>query len=132
VGSAADKIITGLEEAIEAAPEIKHTQLPKMVGYHLLIAPLKAEQKTEGGIWKPDNLVDLEQSAAVCGLVIGMGPDAYADKDRFKEPWAKEGDFVVIGAYKGTRIKIHGEEFRVINDDQVLGVVDDPRGYTRA
>jgi co-chaperonin GroES (HSP10) len=53
--------------------------------------------------------------------------------DKFPNgPWCKEGDFVITRAYAGTRFKIHGREFRLINDDQVEAVVQDPRGITRA
>ncbi len=110
----------------------KATQLPEIKGYRILIAPIQPEEKTEGGIYKPDQFLDLEKSATVCGLVMGMGEDCYKDKDRFQSAWCKEGDFVLTGAYKGTRFSIHGREFRIINDDQVLAVVEDPRGYTRA
>lgn len=117
------------DEGEDAITQAK--QLPEMSGYHVLIAPIEPEKKTAGGIWKPDQLVDLEQSAAVCGLVLKMGPDCFSDKDRFKEPWCAVGDVVLLGAYKGTRFKIHGQEFRVVNDDQVLGTIDDPRGFGR-
>ena len=66
------------------------------------------------------------------GFVIKMGPDCYRDKTRFPHgPWCKEGDFIIMRAYSGTRIKIHGKEFRIINDDTVEAVVDDPRGIHR-
>ena len=110
----------------------KAYQLPEPRGYKILIKPVEAEKVTEGGIWKPDNLVDLEQTASVVGFVVKLGNQAYKDKERFDEPWCKEGDFVLVGAYKGWRFKIHGEEFRLINDDQVGAVVEDPRGYSRA
>lgn len=115
----------------EVKEEEKAKQLPKPVGYKMVLAMIEPQQKTEGGIWKPDQLVDLEKSASVCGMVLKTGPDCYADKDRFVAPWCKEGDIVLTGAYKGTRFAIHGQEFRVINDDEVLAVVDDPRGYGR-
>lgn len=132
--SAAAKALETLEEGMKAPDEEPRqaTQLPQVQGYRILVSPLGVEQKTAGGIWKPDQLVDLEQTAHVCGLVVGMGEDCYKDKDRFQSAWCKEGDFVLMGAYKGTRFAIHGREFRIINDDQVLAVVEDPRGYTRA
>ena len=68
-------------------------------------------------------------------FVVSVGPLAYKDKDKFGEdlvPWCKEGDFILTRAYSGTRLKIYGREFRIINDDQVDAVVDDPRGITRA
>lgn len=120
-------------EVVELSEEPrKASQAPEVKGYRILVAPIVPEEKTEGGIIKPDQLMDLEKTASVCGLVIGMGDDCYKDKKRFKEPWCKNGDFVLIGAYRGTRIKVHNRELRIVNDDQILATVNDPRGYERA
>ena len=82
---------------------------------------------------KSDKVKSIEESATVCLFVMQLGDLAYQDKDRFQSgAWCKEGDFVITRAYSGTRIKIHGKEFRIINDDTVEAVVDDPRGYERA
>ena len=109
------------------------TQLPKPSGYRILIALPEVEEKTEGGIYKPDSLQDIEEISTVVGFVVDTGPDAYADKNRFPSgPWWDKGDFVVFRAYQGTRIRIHGKEFRLINDDNVEAIVEDPRGYSRA
>jgi co-chaperonin GroES (HSP10) len=65
--------------------------------------------------------------------VLKVGPEAYADADKFPSgPYCKEGDFVIFRSYSGTRFKVAGKEFRIINDDTVEAVVDDPRGYERA
>ena len=62
-----------------------------------------------------------------------VGPEAYADEKRFPSgPWCKEGDWIVMRAYSGTRIRVHGQEFRIINDDSVEAVVDNPMGVVRA
>jgi co-chaperonin GroES (HSP10) len=64
---------------------------------------------------------------------MAMGSDCYKDESKFPTgPWCKEGDWVVMRAFSGTRISIHGKEFRLINDDTVEAVVDDPRGIQRA
>lgn len=108
-------------------------KLPEPKGYKLLIAIPKLEEKTDGGIIIPDKLKGMEEVASIIGLVIGMGTTAYNDKDKFPDgAYCKEGDFVIFRSYSGTRFKIKGEEFRLINDDTVEAVVDDPRGYTRA
>ena len=74
----------------------------------------------------------MEQTASIIGLVIALGEAAYKDADKFPDgPYCKEGDFVVFRSYSGTRFKLRGEEFRLINDDTVEAVVDDPREYTR-
>lgn len=107
-------------------------KLPEPQGYKLLIAIPKLEEKTTGGVIIPDKLKGLEQTASIIGLVIAMGKAAYKDADKFPDgPYCKEGDFVIFRSYSGTRFKLRGEEFRLINDDTVEAVVDDPREYTR-
>ena len=109
------------------------TQLPDVKGYRLLCIVPEAEETYEGGIVKSADVKKIEEGATVCLFVMQLGDLAYKDKARFPEgPWCKEGDFVITRAYAGTRIKIHGKEFRIINDDTVEAVVDDPRGYERA
>ena len=110
-----------------------HAKLPEPTGYRLLIALPEIDEKTQGGVIMPDGLVKDESTASIIGFVIKMGSDAYADKERFPNgAWCKEGDFVIFRSYSGTRFKVAGKEFRLINDDTVEGVVDDPRGYSRA
>ena len=109
------------------------SKLPEPTGYRLLIALPEISEKTEGGVFMPDGLKKDESTASIIGFVLKSGPDAYSDKDRFPAgAWCKEGDFVIFRSYSGTRFKIKGKEFRLINDDTVEAVVDDPRGYTRA
>lgn len=108
-------------------------KLPEPTGYRILIALPEINEKTEGGVYMPDSLRSAEETASILGFVVKLGPAAYGDASRFPDgPWCKEGDFVLFRSYSGTRFKIHGKEFRIINDDTVEGVVDDPRGYTRA
>jgi len=108
-------------------------KLPEPTGYRLLIALPEIDEKTQGGVIMPDGLVKDESTASIIGFVLKIGPDAYSDKERFPNgAWCKEGDFVIFRSYSGTRFKVSGKEFRLINDDTVEGVVDDPRGYTRA
>ncbi len=110
----------------------KATQLPEPKGFKLLIALPDIEEKTEGGILKASETIRNESVATVVGFVLKLGPDAYKDEKRFPSgPYCKEGDWVVFRAYSGTRVKIHDKEFRIINDDTVEAVVDDPRGIER-
>jgi chaperonin GroES len=109
------------------------TQLPTPAGFKLLIALPELEEKTDSGIYLPDQVREKESLATVVGFVLKVGSLAYKDTNKFPDgPWCKEGDWVLFRAYSGTRIKIHGREFRIINDDTVEGVVDDPRGIARA
>ena len=108
-------------------------KIPEPSGYKLLIKPLEVKEKTESGIYMPDALKQAEQTASVIGFVVKAGPDAYKDTDKFPSgAYCNEGDFVIFRSYSGTRFKVGKEEFRLINDDTVEAVVDDPRGYTRA
>jgi co-chaperonin GroES (HSP10) len=113
--------------------EMAETILPVPTGYKILVAMPKVEAKTEGGIWRPDQLIQLEQTASIFGCVTTLGPDAYANTDKYPSgPWCKPGDWVVFRSYSGTRFKIDGQEYRLINDDTVEAVVDDPRKIERA
>ena len=122
------------ETLAEAETTEKATQLPKPTGWKLLCALPEVEDKFSGtDLLKPDSVTKIEEHSTTVLFVIAAGPDAYKDTVKFPNgPWCKEGDFVLVRAYSGTRFKIHGREFRLLNDDQVEAVVEDPRGYTRA
>lgn len=114
-------------EKIRAASNI-----PMPTGYRILVQPVKVKQETESGIYLPDQAVDRENIATVVSFVIKLGPDCYKDATRFPSgPWCKEGDFVVTRSYSGTRLNLKGQELRLINDDTVEAVVEDPRGIIR-
>ena len=109
------------------------TQLPQPCGYNLLIALQQPENQPDGGVFIPDDVSEREGTAAITGMILKMGPDAYQDKKRFPNgPYCKEGDWIIMQAYSGTRIVIHGQELRLINDDTVKAVIQDPRGVKRA
>lgn len=111
----------------------KAKQLPDPSGWRLLVAIPDLQKMTKGGIVIPDVLLEKETTASMVGLVLKVGPDAYKDHKRFPSgAWCQKGDFVLFRAYSGTRLIIHGKEFRIINDDTVEGVVEDPRGIKRA
>jgi len=125
----AETTIQAVEQASDAE---KAKQLPEPSGYHILIGIPESEEKTDGGILKARQTIEIEETATIVGFVLKLGPDCYQDKKRFPSgPWCKEGDFIIMRAYSGTRISIHGKEFRLINDDTVEAVVEDPRGITR-
>ena len=113
--------------------EEKTTQLPELSGYMMMCFKPEIVDKFEQGLLKPDSLQKIEEFSTVVLFVAKMGPDCFKDKTRFPNgPWCKEGDFILVRAYSGTRFKIHNREFRLINDDSVEAVVQDPRGITRA
>lgn len=117
-----------------AAPEEElRARLPKPTGYKLLIAIPEVDVKTGGGVYIPDERRGAEETASIIGYVLGKGPDAYGDAKKFPAgPWCDVGDFIIFRSYSGTRFKVGGKEFRLINDDTVEAVVEDPRGYSRA
>tara|TARA_R110002126_G_scaffold253530_1_gene396619 strand:+ start:194 stop:571 length:378 start_codon:yes stop_codon:yes gene_type:complete len=109
------------------------SQLPNPSGFKLLCAVPHIEEEYAGGIIKAESTVKAEEQTTVVLFVVKVGPDAYKDTARFPSgPWCKVGDFVLTRPYSGTRVVIHGKEFRIINDDTVEGIVDDPRGIRRA
>jgi co-chaperonin GroES (HSP10) len=113
--------------------DLEQDRLPTPRGYKILVAMPTVEAKTEGGVWRPDQLIKLEETASIFGFVVEMGTLAYKDASKFPDgPWCQQGDWVVFRSYSGTRFKIGGHEFRLINDDTVEAVVDDPRGIERA
>ena len=108
-------------------------KLPEPVGYKILIAVPEINEKTEGGLYMPDKLKQAEETASIIGFVLKVGVEAYSDPAKFPDgPWCKEGDFIIFRSYSGTRFKVLGKEFRIINDDTVEAIVEDPRGYSRA
>lgn len=112
--------------------EQKAKQLPDPSGYRILCAIPEIEDKFDSGIVKADITVQHEELLTTVLFVVKLGPDCYKDPSRFPSgPWCKQGDFILVRPHAGTRLKIHGREFRIINDDSVEGVVEDPRGISR-
>jgi co-chaperonin GroES (HSP10) len=121
-----------LTNLLDKSDEEKATQLPKPSGYRILCAIPEQEKEFESGIAKADETMRIEETLTTVLFVVSLGPDCYADKNRFPSgAWCKQGDFVLVKPYAGSRLVIHGREFRMINDDSVEGVVDDPRGIKR-
>jgi len=130
-----------MSEAIETlAPEDMLTQeeieaqLPKPVGYRVLVAlPQVEETFGDTGLLKSSNTISQEHIMSIIGLVLDMGDQAYSDEDRFPTgPWCKPGDYVMFRMNTGTRFKVGGVEYRLMNDDSIEAIVADPRGITRA
>jgi co-chaperonin GroES (HSP10) len=121
-----------LTQLLDKSNEEKATQLPKPSGYRILCAIPEQEKEYESGIVKADETVRNEETLTTVLFVVDLGPDCYKDANRFPSgAWCKKGDFVLVRPYAGSRLIIHGREFRMINDDSVEGVVDDPRGIKR-
>lgn len=122
-----------LTNLLDKSNEEKATQLPKPSGYRILCAIPEIEKEHEGsGIIKADETVRNEELLTTVLFVVDLGPDCYKDESKFPTgPWCKKGDFILVRPHAGTRLVIHGREFRIINDDTVEAVVADPRGIKR-
>tara|TARA_R110000824_G_scaffold242804_1_gene431462 strand:- start:292 stop:750 length:459 start_codon:yes stop_codon:yes gene_type:complete len=102
-------------------------KLPTPTGYRILILPFSQKQTTEGGIVLADSFVEKERLGTNVGFVVSLGPDAYKDKNKFPNgAWCQERDWIIFGRYAGARIKIDGGDLRLLNDDEVLAVVNNP------
>jgi co-chaperonin GroES (HSP10) len=121
---------TGPVSVLPGTAEEKARQVPDPATYHLLCVLPDIDDEYESGLAKASQTMHFEEVLSPVLFVVKMGPDAYKDEKRF--PSCKVGDFVLVRPNSGTRIKIHGKEFRLINDDSVEAVVQDPRGITRA
>ncbi len=114
------------EEVSEDRPALD--RLPKPTGWRILILPYTLPQSTKGGVILSDETRERNQLATNVGYVVSLGPDAYRDELKFPDgPWCKSGDWVMFGRYAGSRFKIEGAEPRLLNDDEILAVIDDPR-----
>lgn len=122
------------EKRAEKAQELSDmAKLPKPTGWRILIMPHSGIRKTKGGIHLTDKAQEEIQLTTNVGLVLKVGPDAYKDIDRFPDgPWCKEKDWVLFAKYAGSRIKIDGGELRLLNDDEILAVIDDPEDILHA
>jgi co-chaperonin GroES (HSP10) len=110
----------------------KISVLPVPTGYRILIRIPKKAGKTAGGIVLPEDTRKTEETASIVGEVIQLGPEAYADVEKFPlHPWCKVGDFVMFRAYSGTRFLVQGEEYRLLNDDSIEAVTQHPEEVCR-
>lgn len=103
-------------------------RLPQPTGYRVLIIPYYPSEKTKGGLIVPDQVRDRESFATVAAYVVKLGPDAYSDSQKFPSgAWCREKDWVLIGRYSGNRFKVEGLEVRIINDDNIISTILDPK-----
>ena len=122
-------------EAVEKLTDQElEVQLPTPVGYRVLVALPEIEETYENTkVLKTNTEMRNEHIMSILGLVVDMGSQAYKDKERFGDTaWCKIGDYVMFRSNTGTRFKIDGKEYRLMNDDSIEAIVADPRGVTRA
>ena len=103
-------------------------RMPNPTGWRILVLPYKGKGVTEGGIHLTTSTLDRESLATVVAYVLKVGPTAYKDKDKFEgQTWCREKDWVLIGRYAGARFRLEdNHEVRIINDDEVIGTINDP------
>ena len=119
--------------ALEEKYKEQTEKLPKPTGWRIIVLPFKMNDKTEGGVLITESALERQQVASQCGLVLAMGPQCYRDKERYPDgPWCKVNDWVVFARYAGSRINIEGGEIRLLNEDEILATVKDPKDILHA
>jgi co-chaperonin GroES (HSP10) len=127
-----DVAAVDLSGVLSTTAEEKAKQIPDPATYHLLCMLPEAKEEYEGGLIKASQTMQYEELLSPVLFVAKMGPDAFKDEKRFPSgPSCKVGDFIIVRPNTGTRMKIHGTEWRIINDDSVEAVIQDPRGVQR-
>ena len=136
-----DSTLVGVSNSKQQAPESKEIEIPtdkegikkylevipKPVGYRMLVRLYAGPKKTKGGLILTDTVSETIQTTTVVGLVVALGDLCYKDKTKFPNgPWCKERQFVIYGRYAGSRLPIEGGEVRLLNDDEVLGTIENP------
>ena len=120
-------------EAKKAPEETNLERLPNPTGWRLLVMPFQVKEETKGGIIIAQETLDRARVATQVGYVLKMGDLCYQDKDRYPTgPWCKEKDWVVFARYAGSRMEIEGGEIRMLNDDEILGIINNPEDILHA
>ena len=123
-------------EAKEAKEETTSTSLEKLpnpTGWRILVMPFKVKEETKGGIIIAQETLDRARVSTQVGYVLKMGDLCYADKDRYPTgPWCAEKQWVIFARYAGSRMEIDGGEIRMLNDDEILGTIDNPEDILHA
>ena len=121
------------KKAEEAPTKTNLEKLPNPTGWRILVMPFQVKEKSEGGIIIAQETLDRARAAVQVGYVLKMGPLCYEDKDKYPTgPWCAEKDWVIFARYAGSRMEIDGGEIRMLNDDEVLGTIDDPKDLIHA
>ena len=122
-----------IKEATEEPSKTNLEKLPQPTGWRLLVMPFRVKEKSEGGIIIAQDTLDRARAAVQVGYVLKLGPLCYGDKERYPTgPWCAEKDWVIFARYAGSRMEIEGGEIRMLNDDEVLGTIEDPKDLIHA
>ena len=121
------------QEATNKPSQTNLEKLPDPTGWRILVMPFQVKEETKGGIIIAQETLDRARAAVQVGYVLKMGPLCYGDKERYPTgPWCKEKDWVIFARYAGSRMEIEGGEIRMLNDDEILGTIDDPKDLIHA
>ena len=101
----------------------KKNSLPTPAGFRILLKPRELQEKTAGGIILVDETKHHQKLATNISQVVAMGPVCYEDKS---QKWCNVGDWVLTGKYVGSKLRYDEEDYVIINDDEVIGLVPDP------
>ncbi len=128
-----DKYKAEEQAATEAPEKTNLDKLPNPTGWRILVMPFRVKEETEGGIIIAQETLDRARAAVQVGYVLKMGPLCYEDKEKYTTgPWCKEKDWVIFARYAGSRMEIEGGEIRMLNDDEILGTIEDPKDLIHA
>ena len=121
------------QESTNKPSQTNLEKLPDPTGWRILVMPFQVKEETKGGIIIAQETLDRARAAVQVGYVLKMGPLCYGDKERYPTgPWCKEKDWVIFARYAGSRMQIDGGEIRMLNDDEILGTIGDPKDLIHA
>jgi chaperonin GroES len=90
------------------------------LGQNVLLRRLEAEEKTKGGIFLPDTAKEKPRE----GEILAIGEGELTKDGKHKDFQVKVGDRVIFSSYAGTEVKLAGEEYLILGEDDILGVVE--------
>jgi chaperonin GroES len=92
----------------------------KPLGNKVVVQRLESEGKTKGGIVLPDTAKEKPKE----GKILSVGEGKFLDNGTRQKPSVKKGDRVIFSSYAGTEVKVDGQEYLVMSEDDILAVVE--------
>ena len=92
----------------------------KPIGDKILVKRLEADEKTAGGIVIPDSAKEKPKQ----GKIVALGDGKILDDGKRADFQVKKGDRVLFTSYAGTEVKVEGEEYLIMSDDDILAVIE--------
>lgn len=92
----------------------------KPLGDRVLVHPIEEKETKKGGIIIPDTAKEKPQE----GKIIAVGPGKTTEDGKVLPLAVKKGDKVIFGKYAGTEIKLDGEDYMLMREDDILGIID--------